>query len=752
MGTPDDRLPVPDAAEYCELHAHSNFSFLDGASHPEELIGRAAQIGMAAVAVTDHAGLYAAVRLWKAAQQTRTDAAHDAGLSPVTAIVGLEVAVPRDPGELRLARRGRKLNEPLRGERASRGWPGEHHAGPIPGDHLVLLARDATGYSALAQLASRGHLAGEKQFPVFERGLVEEALDAARGHLIGLSGCRNGEVPRRLLAGEVAEARSAAERWASHFPEGDFGVELSHHLQPDDDWLVAQLAELAERTGLPTVVTNEVHYADPGSHRLQDVLVCIRHGATLDEARELLLPNAEYRLKPGAELAAIGQGLPDARSRRAWADGMARAGAIGRNCRLDLDFERYRFPGFTVPEGETPFSYLYQLAHDGLRRRYRPITKQAVNQLAHELDIIERTNLAEFFLIVWDLMEFARRNGIIGQGRGSAGDSIVAYCLGITKVDPIAHKLLFERFINEARTLPDIDIDFDVNRREEVIQYLYTRYGADHAAMVCTVITYRARSAVREVAKALGFPLEAVDRVAKALDTRDATDVARDLALDGSFGWLFDEIGVPMEAAAVPSDRQGRARTDGAALVSRTSDSSWNSRPRPVLAPASLPLRPDLADAEARARDAADDHDGRPYSESGWVPPRRPSVLDTSVVSVRHEGWQQKRYGPGGLRGVAEESAGDLDLPGPRDNGTPGASSERPAVVRVDPESGMPVEERRRPLVLPEVPLSPPPGAATPHAPPRNRWQWLLALCAEIDGFPRHLGIHVGGMLVTRTP
>src|SRR5574338_428496 len=624
MGMPDDRLPDV-AAAYCELHAHSNFSFLDGASHPEELVGRAAQIGMPALAVTDHAGLYAAVRLWKAAQQTRTDAARDAGLSPVTAIVGLEVAIPRNEGELRLARRGRRLNDPLRGERASRGWPGEHHAGPIPGDHLVLLARDAAGYSTLAQLASRGHLAGEKQFPIFEQRLVEEALDAARGHLIGLSGCRNGEVPRRLLAGEPGEAQSAAERWASHFPEGDFAVELSHHLQPDDDWLIAQLTALAERAGLPRVVTNEVHYADPAEHRLQDVLVCIRHGATLDEARELLLPNAEYRLKPGAELAAIGQGLPDARSRRAWADGMARASAIGSECRLDLDFERYRFPGFTVPEGETPFSYLYQLAHDGLRRRYRPITKQAVSQLAHELDIIERTNLAEFFLIVWDLMEFARRNGIIGQGRGSAGDSIVAYCLGITKVDPIEHKLLFERFINEARTLPDIDIDFDVNRREEVIQYLYTTYGADHAAMVCTIVTYRARSAVREGAKALGFPAEGIDALAKALDTRDASDVARDLALDGSFGWLFDELGIDMDAAAVPPGRDGR---------------------------------------------------GQPVSEGGWYPPKRPRVFDQSVTAIRFEATQTKRY----AAGVVPEH-----LPQPRDTGSPGPASERRAVVRVDP-------------------------------------------------------------------
>jgi DNA polymerase III alpha subunit len=761
MGMPDD---------YCELHAHTNFSFLDGATHPEELIARAAQLGLPSLAITDHAGLYAAVRAWKAAQETETDAAREAGLSPVGPIIGLEITIPRTDDELRLARRGRKLNDPLRGERASRGWPGEHHAGPIPGDHLVLLARDVDGYTALSRLASRGHLAGEKQYPVFDRALVESALDDARGHLFGLSGCRNGQVQRLLLAGETRDALEAARAWAAHFGDNDYAIELSHHLQPDDDWLVAQLAELADEAGLPTVVTNEVHYADPDGHRLQDVLVCIRHGATLEEARELLLPNAEYRLKSGHELARIGQGLPEVRSRHAWETGMARSATISEQCRLELGFERYRFPGFSVPKGETAFSYLYQLAHDGLLRRYQPITKRALSQLTHELEIIDRTNLAEFFLIVWDLMEFARTNDIIGQGRGSAGDSIVAYCLGITKVDPIEHKLLFERFINEARALPDIDIDFDVNRREEVIQYLYTKYGADHAAMVCTIVTYRARSAVREVAKALGFPLEGVDALAKALDTRDATDVARDLALDGSFAWLFDELGIEMADAAVPPGRDGR----GSGHVHRESDSSWNGRPRPKLDP-------------------------RPVSESGWMPPKRARVLDASVTTVRHESETTKRYARSG-----ELSGGELRVPTPRDNGSPGPSNGRPRLVRIDPESGMPIEERRRPQVVPEAgsdvpdssqilisrPLgmdsggseagigsktlvnlrlgdspeadflnnSPPmntrqgSGLAIIDHSPRNRWQWLLQLCAEIDGFPRHLGIHVGGMLVTRTP
>src|SRR3990170_1601465 len=205
MGTTDD---------YCELHAHSNFSFLDGAAHPEELSARAAQLGLPSVAVATGAGLYAAVRSWKAAKETETDAAREAGLSPVRPIIGLELTIPRTDDELRLARRGRRLNDPLRGAKASRGWPGEHHAGPIPGDHLVLLARDVDGYTALSRLASRGHLAGEKQFPVFERELVEAALDEARGHLFGLSGCRNGEVPRRLLAGDREEGLEAARRWA----------------------------------------------------------------------------------------------------------------------------------------------------------------------------------------------------------------------------------------------------------------------------------------------------------------------------------------------------------------------------------------------------------------------------------------------------------------------------------------------------------------------------------------------------------
>src|SRR5512146_1444246 len=276
-------------------------------------------------------------------------------------------------------------------------------------------------------------------------------------------------------------------------------------------------------------------------------MVAIRHGLTLDESAHLRRPNGEYCLKSAEEMLALppGEGEEDAASgeslvRRAWVEGMTTAFELAEQCRVDLGFEQYRFPGFEVPKGETPFSHLEALCHEGVRRVYHPVTPRVLSQLAHELEVVERTGLAEFFLICWDIMRFARDRGIPAQGRGSAGDSIVAYVLGITRVDPIRHNLLFERFINEGRTsYPDVDIDFASSRREEVIQYVYERYGADHTGMVCNVVTYRARSAVREVGYALGFPRPLVDRVAKALETYDSVMVRRDLETDGGFAEFF---------------------------------------------------------------------------------------------------------------------------------------------------------------------------------------------------------------------
>ena len=314
------------------------------------------------------------------------------------------------------------------------------------------------------------------------------------------------------------------------------------HLLPDDDWLVAESAALAADLRLPVVVTNAVHYANAEDREFHDVLTAIRHGRTLDTLADLRRPDAESYLKSGDALVALGASM--IRSRRGPGGGDRAVGRHRRRLRVDLGFERYRFPGFPVPDGETPFSYLSELCWSGARNRYHPLTSAVVKRLAHELDVIERAGLAEFFLICWDLMRFAKEQGIPAQGRGSATSSIVSYMLGISRVEPIAHNLLFERFINPGRTTyPDVDIDFSSARREEVIQYVYGRYGPEHTGMVCNLVTYRARSAVREVGYALGFPRPLVDRVAKALETYDSVMVRRDLEADGGFAEFFRRSG-----------------------------------------------------------------------------------------------------------------------------------------------------------------------------------------------------------------
>src|SRR5438477_824146 len=275
--------------------------------------------------------------------------------------------------------------------------------------------------------------------------------------------------------------------------------------------------------GLGCVVTNNVHYARPEGRRLHDVLRCIDLGVTLDEAGNRLKPNGEYWLKGEALL----------RQRLARFDEAFRnARAIADSCILDLLYDtdmpraeasfvgKDRLPGFPVPAGETPFSFLYALCHEGAKVKYPRIDRDVAKQLAHELDVIDHCGLAEFFLINWDIVRFCNERRIPAQGRGSAADSIVAYVLDITKVDPIAHDLLFERFLTEdSHTMPDIDLDIATNDREDVIQYVYRKYGEHYAAMVCNVVTYRSRSASREVAKALGFRMEVIDLMARSIDT-----------------------------------------------------------------------------------------------------------------------------------------------------------------------------------------------------------------------------------------
>jgi error-prone DNA polymerase len=454
---------------YVELHCHTNYSMLDGASHPEELLDWAQELGMDHLAVTDHDGLYGIVRFWRGALER--------GIKP---IVGAELTLD-----------------------------GQYH--------LTLLARDNVGYSNLSRLISHAQLSHSKG----QSSLPFAALANHREGVICLSGCSRGEIASDLLAHREREALASAKRYLDVFGRENFWIELQRHLLPEDQRLVRRLVNLADHLKVGIVATNNVHYAGREGHHLHDVLTCIANHTTLDEAGSLLRPNSEYYLKSTQEMEELFSDLPQA---------VGNSRAIAEECDVDLNFSAHRLPPFDLPPGETASSYLRRLCLEGVGRKYESVTEKILRQLDHELEVIERTQLAEYFLIVWDICRYAHERGIPAQGRGSAANSVVAYLLDITRVDPIAHNLLFERFLSEeANTMPDIDVDFSTDHREEVIQYVYDKYGEEHTAMVCNVVTFRARSAVRDVGKALGFPLPLLDQAAKALDTRKASAVEDEL-------------------------------------------------------------------------------------------------------------------------------------------------------------------------------------------------------------------------------
>ncbi len=482
---------------YVELHAHSHFSFLDGASSPEALVERAAALGMPALALTDHDGLYGTMRFWQTAKKH--------GLK---AIIGAEVTV--------------------------------EGAG-----HLTLLAETDAGYANLSRLLSHAYLndvapsilchserseesptasgcfvaLSDESWPgKTSPSVTWEMLQTYSRGLIALAGCRQGALAAPLLAGDREKATEAAGRLREVFGQENVFVELQRHLLPDEPRLLRGLMEIARHVSLPLVATNNVHYAIQAEHRVQHLVKCIGALTTLEDAhaRGLLRPNSEYYLKSGAEMARLFTGVPDA---------LANTLRIAERCNVSLDFSSQRLPLFPVPDGETQFSVLYGLCYDGLRRKYQPVTPAASRQLARELDLIERVGLAGYFLMVWDICRFAREAGIRYQGRGSAANSIVAYVLDITPVDPLHFNLLFERFLSEDRhTMPDIDIDFAADRREEVIQYVYSRYGRAHTGMVCNVVTFGERMARRDVARALGLTSAMIKRMEKADAEEDAAD------------------------------------------------------------------------------------------------------------------------------------------------------------------------------------------------------------------------------------
>jgi error-prone DNA polymerase len=440
---------------YIELHTHSNFSFLDGASRTDALIKRATSLGMPALAVTDHDGLYNACTFSRVAQK--------AGVKP---IIGAELTLEE-------------------------------------GCHLTLLVENGKGYANLSRLITKAHLAGTKGEPV----LAASELPGNTEGLICLSGCNHGKIARLLTMGEKEHAFNAAAEYTNIFGGSNFFIEIQNHLLPEDKRLSLQLIEIAQRLGLKTVASNNVHYATRDRHTLHDILTCIKNRVPLDQSASFRRLNSEFYLKGYEEMAKL-PWLPH--------EAILRTLEIAERCTFDLDFSTLSYPLYSLPEGETATGFLRKIATEQARIKYGELSGEIQKRLDNEIVLIEKKGLSGYFLVVWDIVEYARRMGISAQGRGSAASSVVAYVLGITPVDPIKHNLFVGRFLNELST-PDIDIDIATNRREEVIQYVYDTYGRDNAAMVCTYVTFQARNAIREVGKVLGLPAHILDRMAKTV-------------------------------------------------------------------------------------------------------------------------------------------------------------------------------------------------------------------------------------------
>jgi error-prone DNA polymerase len=500
------------SADYIELHARSAFSFLEGSALPEDLAERAAELGYPALAMGDRDGLYGAPRFY-----------HGAARAGIRAIVGaeltLDLSAPGAPG----APSGR---DELRNEQ------------------IYVLVPDRERYRNLCRMITASKLRPlnpgeieEGRAPKYpakgESRVTLEDLEHFGAGLICLAGGARSPLARTLIAGE--DPRPLCDRMGTIFGRGNLYIDLGRHLDPAEERLNRRLIALAEACRIPLVATNDVCHV--GEDRaLLDVLTCIRLGLTLEEAGRALWANAERRLKPPAEMAALFRDLPGA---------VGATRAIAERCAFQLRDLGYRFPSYPLPPGETPDSYLRLLVEAGTRERWGPAPGARVRrQLEHELGVIARLGLAGYFLIVWDIVQFCRERQIMVQGRGSAANSAVCYALGITAVDAVRMELLFERFLSEERgEWPDIDLDLPSgDQREQAIQYVYRRYGERGAAMTANVITYRTRSAVREVGKALGFTPDQIERLARLNYVYEFRDSNDDLAV------LLRRGGVDVEA------------------------------------------------------------------------------------------------------------------------------------------------------------------------------------------------------------
>ncbi|ORX23199.1 DNA polymerase III subunit alpha [Thermoanaerobacterium sp. PSU-2] len=456
---------------FVHLHVHSEYSLLDGSCRIKELIKRTKELGMNSIAITDHGVMYGAIDFYKEAVSY--------GVKP---IIGCEIYV------------------------SPRSLYDKEYGIDNVNYHLILLCKNMTGYENLMKIVSKASIDGFYYKPRVDHQYLKEHSEG----LIALSSCLGGEIPSYLLSDDYEKAKETAIFYNSIFGTGNFYLELQYHGLSQQEKVNSELIKLSKELNIPLVATNDVHYLNKEDHLAHEVLLCIQTGKNMDDADRMSFPTDQFYLKSPDEMYEMFSYCKEA---------LENTVKIADMCNLEFEFNKTKLPKYEVPDGMKSDEYLRKLCIDGLYERYPNPTDEVMERLNYELSVIEKMGYVDYFLIVWDFIKFARDNGIMtGPGRGSAAGSLVAYCLGITKIDPIKYNLLFERFLNPERvSMPDIDSDFCYERRQEVIDYVVKKYGEDRVAQIITFGTMAARAAIRDVGRALNFPYAEVDVIAKMI-------------------------------------------------------------------------------------------------------------------------------------------------------------------------------------------------------------------------------------------
>ena len=482
--------------KFTHLHVHTEYSLLDGSNKIKEYVARVKELGMDSAAITDHGVMYGVIDFYEAAKE--------AGINP---ILGCEVYVA--PG----SRFDREL-----------GSSDERYY------HLVLLAENNTGYQNLMKIVSKGFVEGFYYKPRVDREVLKEYHEG----IIALSACLAGEVARYLARGMYDEAKRAALEHQEIFGKGNYFLEMQDHGIPDQQVVNQQLMRLHEETGIDLVCTNDVHYTMAEDWEPHDVLLCLQTGKKLSDEDRMRYEGGQYYVKSPGEMARLFPYAPEA---------LENTHKIAERCHVDIEFGHTKLPKFDVPDGLTAWEYLNKLCYEGLEKRYHPVTEEHRKRLEYELTTIRNMGYVDYFLIVWDFIHYSRSQGImVGPGRGSAAGSLVAYTLGITQQDPLKYELLFERFLNPERvSMPDIDVDFCYERRQEVIDYVVRKYGKKRVAQIVTFGTLAARGVLRDVGRVLDMPYSQVDTIAKMVPQELNITLDKALQMNPEMKKAYDE-------------------------------------------------------------------------------------------------------------------------------------------------------------------------------------------------------------------